>query len=343
MSTASHLLVAIPPQLYHQLFDRTADEALRDLVEVTFNTEERAWDSAELARRLPGHALVITGWGTPTFTPEVLAAAPDLKLIAHSAGSIKKMLPPGVFAQGIQITHAAVAIAPAVAEMTVLLILLSLRQVHRLDRILKEGGGWTATKSIGMGQELAGNRVGVVGAGYTGREVIWRLKGLRAEVWVYDPYLSPERAAELGVHQAPDLDTIFRDCPIVTMQAPPTAETERMIGARHFKLLRNGAIFINTARSLTVDQEAMLAEFQSGRISGALDVYDQEPQPLPAFGECHYHPPCRRRFGPGALSPGPDHRRGDPPFCHRRRAALWRDWRDVGNNGIMGKQDKAGD
>lgn len=276
---ASHLLVAIPPQLYHQLFDRTADEALRTLVEVTFNTEERTWDTAELARRLPGHDLVITGWGTPTFTPEVLAAAPDLKLIAHSAGSIKKMLPPAVFAQGIQVTHAAAAIAPAVAEMTILLILLSLRQVHRLDRILKGGGGWAATKSISMGQELAGNRVGVVGAGYTGREVIWRLKGLQAEVWVYDPYLTPERAADLGVHKAPDLDTIFRGCPIVTMQAPPTAETERMVGARHFKLLRDGAIFINTARSLTVDQDAMLTEFQSGRIIGALDVYDQEPLP----------------------------------------------------------------
>jgi phosphoglycerate dehydrogenase-like enzyme len=279
MSTASHLLVAIPPQLYHQLFDRMADNTLRSLVEITFNTEERPWDATELAHRLVGHDLVITGWGTPTFTPAVLAAATDLKLIAHSAGSIKKLLPPPVFEQGIQVTHAAVAIAPAVAEMTVLLILLALRQVHRLDRILKETGAWAATKAVGMGQELAGNRVGVVGAGYTGREVIWRLKALQAEVWVYDPYLSADRAKELGVFKTPDLETLFCDCPIVTMQAPPTAETERMVGARHFKLLRDGAIFINTARSLTVDQEAMLAEFQSGRISGALDVFDQEPLP----------------------------------------------------------------
>lgn len=279
MTTDSHLLVVLPPQLYRQLFDQAADTALRELVEITFNTEERNWDSAELARRLAGHDLVITGWGTPTFTPEVLAAAPDLKLIAHSAGSIKTLLPPPVFAQGIHVTHAAVAIAPAVAEMSVLLILLCLRQVHRLDRILKESGSWAATKTVGMGQELAGNRVGVVGAGYTGREVIWRLKGLRAEVWVYDPYLSVERAHELGVHKAPDLDTLFRDCPIVTMQAPPTAETKRMVGARQFQLLRDGAVFINTARSLTVDQDALLAEFQSGRIMGALDVFDQEPLP----------------------------------------------------------------
>ncbi len=280
MSTDSHLLVAIPPQLYRQLFDNAADNALRELVEITFNTEERNWDSTELARRLVGHDLVITGWGTPIFTPEVVAAATELKLIAHSAGSVKTLLPPPVFAQGINVTHAAVAIAPAVAEMSVLLILLCLRQVHRLDRILKESGSWAATKTIGMGQELAGNRVGVVGAGYTGREVIWRLIGLRAEVWVYDPYLSAERAAALGVHKVPDLETIFRDCPIVTMQAPPTAETRHMVGARHFKLLRDGAIFVNTSRSLTVDQAAMLAEFQTGRIVGALDVFDQEPLPV---------------------------------------------------------------
>ncbi|MBX3010076.1 MAG: hydroxyacid dehydrogenase [Caldilineaceae bacterium] len=280
MSTDSRLLITLPPQLYRQLFDSAADAALRELVEITFNTEASSWDAAELTHQLAGHDLVITGWGTPKFTPAVLAGAPNLKFIAHSAGSIKGMLPPAVFDQGIQVTHAAVAIAPAVAEMSVLLILLCLRQVHRLDRILKEGGSWESTKPISMGQELAANRVGVVGAGYTGREVIWRLQGLHAEVWVYDPYLSAERAAALGVHKAPDLDTLFRDCPIITVQAPPTEETRRMIGARQLKLLRDGGVFVNTARSLTIDQDALLAEFQTGRIVGALDVFDQEPLPV---------------------------------------------------------------
>lgn len=279
MSDHSRLLVQIPSQLYHTLFTPSADLALRSLAEVSFNTEERNWSSSELAQKLAGYDMVITGWGTPTFTDEVLAAAPDLKLIAHSAGSIKKMLPPPVFTQGITVTHAAVAIAPAVAEMTVLLILLSLRQVHKLDQILKAGGPWSATKELGMGQELAGARVGVVGAGYTGREVIWRLNGLKADVWVYDPYLSSERAAALGVRKYADLDTLFRESPIVTIQAPPTTETYRMVGARHLRQLRDGAIFINTARSHTVDQEALLAELQTGRILGALDVFDQEPLP----------------------------------------------------------------
>lgn len=280
--TTDSILVAITPALYGELFSDAADAKLRSLAEVTFPpaSSERNLTAAELAHLLPGHALVITGWGTPTFTDEVRAAAHDLQLVAHSAGSIKKLLPPELFDQGIAVTHAAGAIAPAVAEMTILLVLLTLRQVHQMDRRLKDGAVWGEAKGNFMGQELAGQRVGVVGAGYTGREVIWRLNGLRAEVWVYDPYLTAERAATLGVHRVADLDTLFRECPIITMQAPPTAETERMVGARQLRLLRNGGIFINTARSLTVDQDALLAEFQSGRISGALDVFDQEPLPV---------------------------------------------------------------
>ena len=282
MATDS-LLVAITPALYRELFSDAADATLRSLVEVTFPpalAADRNLSATELAHLLPGHTMVISGWGTPTFTDEVLKAASELKLVAHSAGSIKKLLPAALFDQGIQVTHAAGAIAPAVAEMTILLILLALRQVHQLDRRMKAGQGWAAAKGSFMGQELAGQRVGVVGAGYTGREVLWRLNGLRAEVWVYDPYLTPERAATLGVHRVADLDMLFRECPIITMQAPPTAETERMVGARQLQQLCDGAIFINTARSLTVDQAALLAEFQSGRIFGALDVFDEEPLPV---------------------------------------------------------------
>ncbi|MBV7329552.1 hydroxyacid dehydrogenase [Chloroflexi bacterium TSY] len=216
--------------------------------------------------------------GITAFIDDVLSAANRLRLIAHSAGSIKRMLPPNVFKKGIAVTHAATAIAPAVAEMTVLLILLCLRQAHKLDRILKDGGDWRGTKVLGMGQELAGARVGVVGAGHTGREVIWRLNALKADVWASDPYMSPERAKELGVTKV-EMDDIFRDCPIVTMQAPPTEETYRMVGAKQLGLLRDGAIFVNTARSHTVDQDALLAELRTGRFQAALDVFDQEPLP----------------------------------------------------------------
>jgi phosphoglycerate dehydrogenase-like enzyme len=223
--------------------------------------------------------VVVTGWGAPKFDNDVLNAAKRLRLIAHTAGSIKAMLPPPVFAHDIAVTHAAVAIAPAVAEMTLALIMTSLRNIPKLDQVMKKGGAWADGVALGMSQELVGNRVGVIGAGYTGRCVIKLLKALDVDVWVYDPYLTAQRAAELAVYIAP-LDDLLARCPIVTMQAPPTAETRHMIGARELALLQDGALFINTARSHLVDQDALLAVLRTGRIRAALDVYDQEPLPL---------------------------------------------------------------
>lgn len=277
MAARPEVLVTITPTLYRELFGGEADARLAGLANLSFNDQERNLTSAELAQQIGGFDAVVTGWGTPVFTEEVTAAATQLQLIAHAAGSIKAMLPPAVFGRGIAVTHAAVAIAPAVVEMTILLILLALRQVDRYDRVLKSDG-WAAAKTLPLGEELAGQRVGVVGAGYTGRGVMRALCGLGAEVWVYDPYLTTAHATELGVRRA-GLDELFVNCPIVTMQAPPTAETHHMVGAAQLARLRDGAIFINTARAYTVDQEALLAELQRGRIQAALDVYDQEPLP----------------------------------------------------------------
>lgn len=278
MSADPNIFVALRPATYAELFDDAADARLRQLGEVVYQDRAENLTAAELAARIPGHAIVVTGWGTPTFDDAVLAAAADLQLIAHSAGTIRKLLPPPVFARGIRVTHAAGAIAPAVADFTLLLIMTMLRRVAHTDRILHAGGGWDEAKPP-MGDEIAGQRIGVVGAGYTGRQVIALLRAVGAEVWVYDPYLSEAGAAQLGVHKS-ELDDLFAQCSVVTLQAPVTDETMHMIGARQLHLLRDDAIFINTARGLLVDQAALRAELASGRIRAALDVFD--PEPLPA-------------------------------------------------------------
>ncbi len=271
------ILVLLRPSLYAQLFTPEADQALREAGRVVFHGEERNLTSAELAERIAGFAIVVTGWGSPPFTDDVLAAADRLRLIAHSAGSIKAMLPPAVFERGIVVTHAASAIAPAVAEMSLLLTMLMLRQAHRCHESLRRGD-WEGVRPLAIGQEIAGQRVGVIGAGYTGRCFIRLLRAVGAEVWVYDPYLGEATASELGVRKTA-LDELLSQCPVVSLQAPSTAETHHMIGARELGLLADGAILINTARSWLVDQEALLAELQTGRIQAALDVFDQEPLP----------------------------------------------------------------
>lgn len=276
MSSTPKILVAVRPTLYHELFTSGMDAQLREIAQLTMQTDEDNWTSAQLAEQIVGYDAVITSWGTPIFIDDVLTAANQLKLIAHSAGSIKKMLPSTVFEHGTHVTHVAAAMAPAVAELTLMLIMLSLRQIHKADHGLKNGASWQTTKNHAMGHELAGRRVGIVGAGYTGRRVIRVLNALDTDLWVYDPFLTNSDATALGVKKV-DLETLLTDCPIVTLQAPPTDETFRMIGAKQFSLLQDGAIFINTARTHLIDEDALLAELQSGRIVAGLDVFEQEP------------------------------------------------------------------
>jgi phosphoglycerate dehydrogenase-like enzyme len=226
---------------------------------------------------VPGFDAVLTSWGSPRFTDQVLDAADRLKIVAHAAGSIIRLLPPPVFEKGIAVTHAASAIAGAVADLSLAFVMLLLRRVH-LHNLFLKAGDWGSAKALDMGQELSGVRVGVVGAGYTGRCFIKLLRALDVEVWVYDPYLGDERAAELGVTRV-GLDELFSGCTVVSVQAPATEETHHMIGARQLGLLQDGACFVNTARSWVIDYDALLAELQTGRIQAALDVYDQEPLP----------------------------------------------------------------
>ena len=174
-------------------------------------------------------------------------------------------------------THVAAAMAIAVAETTLLFILLSLRQFPKIERAFRDES-WEAGRLIPLGGELAGLRVGVIGAGYTGRAVIRRLHALDAELWVFDPYLSEAEATSLGLKKV-DLETLMRACPVVTLQAPATKATYKMIGAEQLSWLQDGALFVNTARAHLVDEAALVAELQTGRISAALDVYEQEPLP----------------------------------------------------------------
>lgn len=279
------ILVLPPPSLYRKLFSTGADAHLRELARsVVFNVEERDWTSEKLAARIGEFDVVITGWRSPKFTADVIARSHErpLRLVAHSAGSVKFLFPDEQsIGNGFAVTTAAAAMGPAVAEMALLMTLLLLRPIHRLDAQMKSGGDWRGLKAMGSStqHEVFARRVGVIGAGYTGRHYIRMLGPLGAEIVVYDPYLSDDSLAELDVERVESLDELLSTCSVVALHAPTTPETHHMIGQHELSLLCDGAIIINTARAALVDSDALLAELRSGRIMAGLDVFDAEPLP----------------------------------------------------------------
>ena len=245
-------------------------EALGDVVVL-----DDPGDATALTAALPGADVLITSWGATPLTAEVLDHADRLRLIAHSASSVKHFVTDEVFRRGLRITQAGQAMAEPVAEVSLAFTLSLLHRIQRFDHQMHDGA-WRNDAPPQHG--LRSSRIGVVGASRTGVEYIRMLVALGAEVVVYDPYLTDERAAQLGVRRT-TLDELLRTSRVVALHAPTLPETHNLIGARELALMADGSSLVNTARSWLIDSPALLAELRTGRIDAALDVFDEEPLP----------------------------------------------------------------
>lgn len=273
------------PTLDHMeyVFSEVTLERLKDAFDVTFNDLDRDCTSEEVASRIGGFDALITGWGSPSLKASVFESADRLRIIAHSAGSVKGLLREDVVQRyivprGICLCNAAKAIAFNVAEATLGLLIMTCRRL--LDHVMnvRERLVW---RDRGIPRDVGtinGSTLGIVGASMVGREVIRLLKPFDCRVLVYDPYLSGEEADGLGVEKT-GLEDLFERSDFVSVHAPMTDETYRMVGERHLRLLRDGAVLVNTSRGSVIDQEALVRECETGRILVALDVTDPEPLP----------------------------------------------------------------
>ena len=224
--------------------------------------------------------ILVTGWGTPSLIGALRgwqSSDGPLRLVVHTAGSIKHLLPVEALAAGLLVSHSNESLAEAVAEFTVGAILAMRRQMFLgMDRYRAH----RPTPPFQGSRELPGSVVGIIGASAIGRRVMDLLRPWRVKLLVYDPYCPAERLAEYGAEPA-GLDELFRRSDIVSLHAPITPETIGMLRAEHFAAMKDGALFVNTARGRLVDHPALLAELRRGRISALLDVTDPT-EPLPA-------------------------------------------------------------
>ncbi|MGO4524154.1 hydroxyacid dehydrogenase [Microvirga sp. 2MCAF35] len=223
--------------------------------------------------------VLITGWGCPAIKRDILELAPNLRLIAHAAGTVKGFLSPDVIDAGITVTHAAEANAIPVAEFTLAAILFANKQVFRFRDIYCADRN--RSRTFPMTSQPLGNfrrTIGIIGASRIGRRVIEFLKPFAFRILLHDPFVSAQDAAALGVESV-SLDELMRRSDVVSLHAPALPSTQGMLQRRHLGLIRDGATFINTARGIIVNQDDLIDELRTGRIDAIIDVtYPEVPE-----------------------------------------------------------------
>src|SRR5207248_10055384 len=131
-----------------------------------------------------------------------------------------------------------------------------------------------------VGTQLAGTTLGVIGLARIGREVARRAAGMDMKVLGFDPFMAPDKCAQLGIESVPGLDQLLPRCDFITVHTPLTDETRDLLDSRALGLLKRGARVVNCARGGIINEEALAEALRSGHLAGAaLDVFVQEPPP----------------------------------------------------------------
>lgn len=245
---------------------------------LTGDTPEVAALKAFVRKHLADAEAMVTGWGMIPLSAEDVAAAKKLRAIVHSAGSVKTLVPEEAWKRGVRVGTCNGALAIGVAETTLGMILCGLKGFFP-SRDWTRAGNWHDPK-LGTAREVVrepfGLTVGVISASKVGLHVLKLLRAFELEVLLYDPFMKPERAKELGAALV-SLEELAKRSDVVTLHAPNLPATRHMLKREHFRAMKDGAVFINTARGAIVDEAAMVEELKGGRIFAFLDVTDPEP------------------------------------------------------------------
>ncbi len=207
-------------------------------------------------------------------TARVLEKATRLKVVGRAGVGVDNVDLPAATRRGVVVMNTPGGSAVTVAELTVAMMLALSRHIAQATASIR-GGKWE--KKRFQGHELAGKTLGVVGIGNIGSIVVERCRGLKMRVVAYDPYISAEAAARLGVELVP-LEEIWRQSDVVSLHVPLTDQTRNLINARTLQAMRKGAFLVNCARGGLVDEKALAESLASGHLGGAaLDVFEKEP------------------------------------------------------------------
>ncbi|MHC8509850.1 MAG: phosphoglycerate dehydrogenase [Rhodospirillales bacterium] len=215
-------------------------------------------------------------------TAEVIAAAPDLKVIGRAGIGVDNIDVPAATQRGVVVMNTPFGNAITAAEHAISMMLSLARMIPQANAST-HAGKWEKSRFVGV--EVMDKTLGVIGCGNIGAIAADRALGLKMRVIAFDPFLSPERAAELGVEKV-ELDNLLKRADFITLHTPLTDKTRGILGAAALAKTKAGVRIINCARGGLVVEADLKAALDSGQVAGAaLDVFEEEPaRENPLFG-----------------------------------------------------------
>lgn len=256
------------------VFSAETIEEMNRRYDVRWSSLDRQMTEEEMCAAIGDADVLVTGWGSEKITNRVLDAAPNLKLIAHSGGTIRYLVDEDFYQRGIPIVNANKVMGNAVAEYCLLMAMMGRWNImEEMGRM--KNNAWHGLFEVVPG--LMGSTVGIIDYGDIAGSFIRMLLALDVRVKVYAPYLTEEFARENGFALV-SLDEAMQ-CDVVSVHSTLTEASYHSINAEKLALMKDGALLINSARGAVIDEEALIAELKTGRIKAALDVYETEPLP----------------------------------------------------------------
>ncbi|XP_014216392.1 uncharacterized protein LOC106645125 isoform X3 [Copidosoma floridanum] len=240
----------------------------------------------ELIEELQKHDGLIVRSETKV-TADVIAAAPNLKMIGRAGTGVDNIDVPAATRQGILVLNTPGGNSTSACELTCAMIMALARNVVQAGQSMREGR-WD--RKVYAGRELEGKCLGVLGFGRIGREVAARMKAFGMKVLAYDPLLTPGQFRELGVDNA-SVDGVLERADYITVHTPLIKETKDLLNGKNMLKCKKGFCVVNVARGGIISESGLLSVLESGHCGGAgLDVFTEEPPKSATLLKLIQHP-----------------------------------------------------
>lgn len=270
------ILVTMPVGVIRDSFITTdVIEKLSNMGDVIWNTSQEQFSKEELREKVRDVEVCITGWGCPRLDEYVLESAANLKMIAHTGGSVSNLVSHFLYERNIRVVSGNQIYAESVAEGVIGYIVSSLRDIPFYDNEMKNGG-WRPDDYYNEG--LLDQTIGLIGFGMIAKYLVKMLSPFRVKVKVCSGHIDEATLLEYGMEKA-SKEEIFKTCKIISLHSALRPETRHMIDKQLLQMIPHGSILINTARGGLIDEGALAEELEKAKFKAVLDVFEAEPLP----------------------------------------------------------------